>query len=405
MTRDVWLQCTKKWPKVSRPVREDGVCSFMKRYFHHFSFCTESTPSELRYPTDFQASMESVLGVPLIGVDNTGPNGFFEAFCLGYLGKPGNDNVIQRLRQCVCAYVVFGWNDRNLRDWFIGSFRNFVSRDHKNFDLFGALSIISNDPASTTFRATEAVEMHCVGLVLSCQVIVLSLNSDSTVSCVKCGSDGSGTLVYCVRTKNHEYFGVGVPKTDPASTSNLSSCSRVGNDDWGTATSSPYQSESVLVSLTSPSSISLSLSSQPPPPSPASAPPEDFSDWGKPPPVNSDSHLRSTWPETEAVLRSLGLYHGIHTDAQHLQQINWIHRVFNSKFLFKIFQVLYKNIVMHLYLQIMGCCLTGEACHTRRSKETSAQEQGRDYGHLLRLLSVPDAEPFFRNSMEQAQTT
>ena len=81
MTRTVWLQCAKKWPKLSRPVRDEGFCLLLKRHFQHFSFCTESAASQLRYPTDFKASMESVLGAPLIGVDNTGPNGFFEALC------------------------------------------------------------------------------------------------------------------------------------------------------------------------------------------------------------------------------------------------------------------------------------------------------------------------------------
>jgi hypothetical protein len=54
---------------------------------------------------------------------------------------------------------------------------------------------------------------------------------------------------------------------------------------------------------------------------------DDLSNWGKAPPVNSDAYLRATWPETEALLRSVGLYHGIHTDLQSLQQINWVHRV------------------------------------------------------------------------------
>ena len=54
---------------------------------------------------------------------------------------------------------------------------------------------------------------------------------------------------------------------------------------------------------------------------------EDLSSWGKPLLQNSDAYLSGTWPETEALLRSVGLYHGIHTDAQSLQQFNWTHRV------------------------------------------------------------------------------
>ena len=268
MNREDWLQGISKWPKLSRPFRDDSVCSSMKRHFHSFSFSAERTPTEPGYPGEFRASMESVLGVPLIEVDNTGPNGFFDAFCVGYIGKRGNTEIIQRLRHCVSAYVVFGWHDRNLRDWFIGSFPKFVSRNDNKFDLLGALSLTSNNPISTSFRNTEDIEMHCVGLVMNCQIVVISLNSDYTVSCAKFGSpDASNTIVYCVRTKKHEYFGLGVPTSTSTSNSYSSSDHQVVDDDGtGASFTSPpqfLQQFSVNPTLSPASSLPVSVQQAP----------------------------------------------------------------------------------------------------------------------------------------------
>ena len=127
--------------------------------------------------------------------------------------------------------------------------------------------------------------------------------------------------------------------------------------------------------------------------SPISVPVADeFPGWGVPPVKNSDDHLRSSWPETEAVLRSLSLYNGIWTDAQTLQHINWTHRVSMNPF-FLVWRSKCDAIVF-----------AGQVVFERRSTHFAAQEQSWNPRDLRGLQSVLFASPIHKDPMGQAET-
>jgi hypothetical protein len=238
---------------------------------------------------------------------------------MGYLGKRAESEIFTQIRHCLSAFVVSSWNDSTLRENFIGCFSRFVCIDTKTFDLLSALKDICGDPPFVSFRTTEAFEVHYVGVVLSCEINVLTLNSNGTVQQHKCGMVGSEIAVFVATSVKGEYFGLCVPNFGHSLSTALPPTSQLTFDDgWNcqgpSLTLRDNGRHSSLTNAEMPLYGSAMVT-------------EDLSGWGNSPIQNSDAYLCGTWPETEALLRSVGLYHGIHTDAQSLQQINWIHRV------------------------------------------------------------------------------
>ena len=166
------------------------------------------------------------------------------------------------------------------------------------------------------------------------------MNSDGKVHQKTFGAKGSKVVVFVARTANDEYFGLSLNEPGQGiSASESSSNHDIARHGWHCEASLRSIGHALPSNdSTRESNANVRADAH------SNSAVDDFSDWGKPPPVNSDSHLRATWPETEAVLRSLGLFNGIHTDLQSLQQINWIHRVS----IFKLITLLLINPIMCL---------------------------------------------------------
>ena len=314
-----WLECQQKWRECSKPAAVPDVSTFMKEHFKFFSFARESSGlNDSTSDSQFQHTMEWAIGLTMTAADNSGRNGFLDAFCMGYLGKRAESEIFTQIRHCLSAFVVASWNDSSLRDNFIGCFSRFVCVDNKAFDLLGALKDICCNPPFVSFWKTEAFEVHYVGLALSCEINVLTLNSNGAVQQHKCGLVGSEIVVFVAASIKGEYFGLNVPRFG-LSLSNAPSTSQLTCDDgWNCVGPSLPPRDNARHTSSTNADIRVYGSAMVT---------EDLSTWGKPPLQNSDVYLCGTWPETEALLRSVGLYHGIHTDAQSLQQFNWTHRV------------------------------------------------------------------------------
>ena len=310
---DVWLNCDARWERLHRPKGVDDVSRDMKAHFACFPFCSETDVEPECDVGTFKIDLERALDL-VVAVDNDGPDGFFHAFCYGYFGRDHDSGVIEQLRYHACAYAVRFWEMPALRDMFIGSFTQFVHPD-KTFDLYSCLEVMNNNSVGVGFRKTLQVEVHCLGFVLKCEICTLTLLRDGSVARQRGGDIGAAHVVYVARDPKHHYHaltrtlvGSSVPPRVPYSLS--SSNHPIVSSHPTTFAQTPVLSGDCF-----------------PQPKPKSPTTEVDDDWGKPPPVNYDAHLRATWPETEQVLRSLKLYNGIWTDAQSLQHTNWIHRV------------------------------------------------------------------------------
>jgi hypothetical protein len=286
---------------------------------------------------DFMKRMQAKVGLEVVRV-NDRVNGFWDSVSLAYFGKRGDKDLYRSFRGTVAAYILSIWKDKPVRDILVGSHKSFVRCQDKTVDLHGYLSRLSdpNEPIILPKRPKECIEILCTALMLGCRLSVLSLSCDDVVHCEDVGNTTSKLRVF-VALNGCEFFGFSF-KTSPSF-------------EHAASSSSPSSRAPDVVSMrrdfvppqplcTAPSQFTLparAIHPMLPPQTPLSAPSQstssttdteaDFPGWGVAPPQNSDAHLRPTWPETEAVLRSLSLYNGIWTDAQSLQYTNWTHRV------------------------------------------------------------------------------
>ena len=331
VTPEVWLKCRAKWVRHHRPKPVDEVCEAMKTHLAQFQFSSDIEPDDDTAMNNFQTVMGRALCVRLVPMDNSGPDGFFEAFCYAFFGGRWDADVINEIRGQVCAYVVQFWEMPAVRDMVMGSFKQFVNIADKTFDLYSCLELVSNNQYWSDFRRTQQVEVHCLGALLKCEICTLTLLRDGNVSRKRGGDVGATHVIYVARDNRHHYYALSdpanaqprLPLTAPKSTSNQIPLA-VDERPRDQPSSQPIRTNSASAAV---SVAPVNSEGRFPLSSVASPTTSVNDDWGKRPPENSDAHLRSTWPETEKVLRSLNLFNGIWTDAQQLQQTNWVHRV------------------------------------------------------------------------------
>ena len=239
-------------------------------------------------------------------------------------------NLYRSLRATLATYILCLWKDKPIRDILTGSQLNFVDRAQKTILLHSYLSLLSDpsQPIIQQKRPRECLEVLCTALMLRCRVSVLSLDRDDVLHCEDVGDTTSPIRVF-VALNRSKFFGFNKIRTQ---TSNHISQSSTSPHSSHTATQLVHRNPSfqtptpTLSPLNASSTSSANLA-------------EDCPGWGVKPVENSDEHLRSTWPETEAVMRSLSLYNGIWTDAQTLQYINWTHRVSTKHFKYFVTQL------------------------------------------------------------------
>ena len=288
---------------------------------------------------DFKNRMQAKVGLEVVRVDDR-INGFWDSVSLAYFGKRGDKDLYRSLRGTVAAYILSIWKDKPVRNILVGSHKSFVNCQSKSVDLHGYLSRLSdpNEPIILPKRPKECIEVLCTALVLGCRLSVLSLSCDDVLHCEDVGDTTSKLRVF-VGLDGSEFFGFSRNKLHSFKDAAVSSSAPASQaHDVVSIMRHECTRPPSLGTAPSQSNFSARMNHQMlPPQSPLSAPSQStssptntealFPGWGLPPPQNSDAHLRSTWPETEAVLRSLSLYNGIWTDAQLLQHTNWTHRV------------------------------------------------------------------------------
>ena len=331
VTPEEWLKCRAKWPRHHRPKPVGKVFEAMKTHLANFPFSSDSDPNDNAVLSNFEAVMGRTIGVKLVLMDNSGPDGFFEAFCFAFFGGRWHSDFINQIRGQVCAYVVQFWEMPAVRDMVMGSFKQFVNSAEKTFDLYSCLEVMSNNAVWSDFRRTEQVEVHCLGMLLNCEICTLTLLRDGNVSRKRGGDIGSTNVVYVARDHRHHYYALSDPTNTqrglPSSaTKSSSNHIPLAIDEQACHEPSPQPIRTISASVEL-AVAAVNSGGQFPQSSVDSQTTSVIDDWGERPPENSDVHLRTTWPETEKVLRSLNLFNGIWTDAQHLQQTNWIHRV------------------------------------------------------------------------------
>ena len=341
----MWLKCRAKWPRHHRPKPLNEMSDAMKRYFAQFKFYVDcDVDRNTNSLSDkFESEMERALGLSLVLVDNCGSNGFFHAFCWGYFGQMCHLDVIHEIRGQSCAYVVQFWEMPALRDMIIGTFTQFLNGYDKSFDLLSCLELMSKSPTRGPLTETQQVEVHCLGMVLKCEICILTLRRDGTVQRKRGGDVGADVVVFVVRDDKHQYYALNRPTNECAnmsfSVAPYSSSNRPEevNDQQRVSTTEGLLSDSASVALLD---APVNLGGQFPHSCVTTPTSSVFDDWGKAPPKNTDEHLRPTWPETEKVLRSLNLYNGLWTDAQTLQHANWVDRV-SGFFLIYVIRCIY----------------------------------------------------------------
>ena len=278
---------------------------------------------------DFTERMQAKVGLQVVFVDDES-NGFWDCVSLGFYGRRGDMNLYRSLRATLATYILCLWKDKPIRDILTGSQLNFVDRAQKTILLHSYLSLLSDpsQPIIQQKRPRECLEVLCTALMLRCRVSVLSLDRDDVLHCEDVGDTTSPIRVF-VALNRSKFFGFNKIRTQ---TSNHISQSSTSPHSSHTATQLVHRNPSfqtptpTLSPLNASSTSSANLA-------------EDCPGWGVKPVENSDEHLRSTWPETEAVMRSLSLYNGIWTDAQTLQYINWTHRVSTKHFKYFVTQL------------------------------------------------------------------
>jgi len=290
--------------------------------------------------------MEAKVGLQLVSVDDE-VNGFWDCFSLGFYGRRGDMNDHKCLRGALASYILRVWKDKPIRDILTGSHLNFVHRAQKTILLHSYLSLLSDPslPVIQQKRPRECLEVLCTALMLRCRLSVLSLDRDEYVHCEDVGDTTSPIRVF-VALNGPKFFGFSKAVTQPShpinnsTTSSNSSNKHTTTHDIHPITSSPSPTPTLRPQ------IHISTSSVPAE--------DDCPGWGVPPLENSDEYLRSSWPETEAVLRSLSLYNGILTDAQLLQRVNWTHRVS------------IKNLNLLCFIHMCRDCIRRSRCRRRK---------------------------------------
>ena len=263
---------------------------------------------------DFAQKMRAKVGLELVRVHDS-TNGFWDCVSLAYFGRRGDIDVYQSFRRKLAAYILCFWKEKPIRDILIGSQLDFVDVAQKTINLHAYLSRLSDpsQPVLLPKRPKECIEVMCTALMLGCRLSVLSFDCDGMIHCEDVGDVMSPTRLY-VALNGSEFFGF----TNVLAAPNNSFRSH-GSSVTSTFPQRPTQpSSSFSNSAPLPQSAVSTTSSQEA---------DDFSGWGVAPVKNSDEYLCPSWPETEALLRSLALFNGIWTDAQTLQHINWTHRV------------------------------------------------------------------------------
>ena len=322
--KENFCRCMKDFwnDKSSKHSSSQHIVDFMRGHFSSVPFYRGSfSPPQLEMSVDeFSRRMQLKAGLKLVRVlDST--NGFWDCFSLGYFGRRGDSNFFQSCRGALASYILSVWKDRPIRDILAGSHTEIVDVSLKTIDLHSYLSRLSNpsQPIILSKRPKECIEVLCTALMLGCRLSVLSLDCDDMIHCEDVGDVLSPTRVF-VAFNGSEFFGFTNDLEPPTSCLSQGSLPASCSPEHAP---SPQQISPQYPSWSSNSASvpQRALSTTSPQGS------DEFLGWGTAPTTNSDAYLCPTWPETEALLRSLALFNGIWTDAQTLQHTNWTHRV------------------------------------------------------------------------------
>ena len=387
--KDNFQRCMQDFRKVSTSKHDSVqyILDFMRGHFTNVPFYRGSfvPPQSAISGVDFARRMRAKVGLEIVCVDDS-TNGFWDCVSLAYFGRRGDIDLYQYFRQRLAAYVLCFWKEKPIRDILVGSHQEIVNLAQKTIDLHSYLSRLSDpsQPILVPKRPKECIEVMCTALMLGCRLSVLSLDCNDMIHCEDVGEVLSPTRVF-VALNGSEFFGFSNVLALPNH-----SC---GSHRSSVTASSPQPVQ--VIERQHPPQLSSSNSAQRTQNAVSTTSPQgahDTSGWGVAPVTNSDEYLCSSWPETEALLRSLALFTGIWTDAQLLQHCNWTHRV-------RIL-VIFKKLSYSLF----NYC-PGGTFYERRPAYLATQEQDWNSGYLFGLQPILFATRFHQDPMGQAEAT